>query len=963
MSTITPKEFAAKWSKIALKEQQAAQSHFNDVCRLIGHPTPLELDPQGDFFTFEMVTDKAAGAGTAGGKGRADAYYQGRFIWEYKGPHANLDKAYEQLLLYRESLGNPYLLITSDLKRILIHTNFPNTVKEIHEISLERIAGGDGAAVLKRAFTNPESFQPTRTQEIVTRATADAFVAVVNTLQKWGDEHGNPHPPEQLAHFVIRLLFCLFAEDLGLLPNDVFTSLIQKQGKDYYRFTDSLRALFGTMKVGGSFGTDYLPNFNGGLFDDEFVPEMPSDIVDALLKAAKQDWSAIDPSIFGTLFERVIDESKRAQLGAHYTSKDDIMLIVEPVLMKPLRDKWQAVRLESQMLLNQGHDEAAHHKLAGFAAEIAGTRVLDPACGSGNFLYVALRQLLGLQKEVITFALRAGLPDIPLTVGPEQLYGIEINPYAHELAQVTVWIGYLQWRQENGFGEFEEPILRPLDNIELRDAILAFDVQGKPIEPHWPETEVVIGNPPFLGGNKIRQELGDHTVDSLFRLYASRVPAFADLVCYWFERARAEIEDGKANRAGLIATNSIRGGANRSVLERIKRTGEIFMAWSDNPWVLDGAAVRVSIVGFDGGTRTERQLDGRAVPEIYADLTSQVDLSATQLLKENEGVSFMGPSAKGPFDIDHATARKMLEDESNGMDSPNSDVVRPVASATDLVKQSRGMWTIDFGHRSLRDAERYRMPFDYVKEHVYPVRSRNRRKAYADRWWQYAEARPGMRSALSNLRRFIATPGVSKHRIYVWVSPQVLCNQGTLVFARDDDYFFGVLHSKVHELWALRQGTWLGKGNDPRYTPTTTFETFPFPWPPGREPGEDDPRVFAIATAARQLDAFRERWLHPPEDEIGITIPTATVKRLTLTNLYNALALFREKYKGKLHDHNAWRKAVKNIITLGEIAQLDYIHNQLDAAVLAAYGWPATLSDEDILTRLLALNLERAAGE
>jgi hypothetical protein len=958
--SITPKEFAAKWSKIALKEQQAAQSHFNDVCRLIGHPTPLELDPQGDFFTFEMVTDKAAGAGTAGGKGRADAYYQGRFIWEYKGPHANLDKAYEQLLLYRESLGNPYLLITSDLKRILIHTNFPNTVKEIHEITLDRIAAGDGLALLKRAFNDPKSFQPTRTQEIVTKATADAFVAVVNTLQKWGDEHGNPHPPEQLAHFVIRLLFCLFAEDLGLLPNDVFTTLVEKQGKNYAHFVDSLRALFKTMKDGGAYGVERLPHFDGGLFDDAFVPEMPSDIVDALLKAAKQDWSAVDPSIFGTLFERVIDESKRAQLGAHYTSKDDIMLIVEPVLMKPLRDKWQAVKMESQMLFNRGQGQEAHHKLAGFAAEIAATRVLDPACGSGNFLYVALRQLLGLQKEVIVFAGRAGLPDIPLTVGPEQLYGIEINPYAHELAQVTVWIGYLQWRQENGFSDFEEPILRPLDNIERKDAILTSGEAGEPLVPQWPDVDVIIGNPPFLGGNRIRQELGDNYVDALFKLYGGRVPASADLVCYWFELAREWIRDSRARRAGLLATNSIRGGANRQVLDQIASTGKIFMAWSDRPWVLEGAAVRVSMIGFDDGTQKEMILDGQSVRAINPDLTSGTDLTEANQLEENASICFMGASPKAPFDIERETAKVLLSAPVNENGRPNSDVVRPVLSAIDIVRQSRQKWTIDFGLMSFDEAAQYKLPFEYVEQNVKPVRE-NRRADFRGAWWQYARPRPEMREALKALDRFIVTPELSKHRVFVWIEPTVLCNQQTLVFAREDDYFFGVLHSKVHELWALRQGTSLE--DRPRYTPTTTFETFPFPWPPGREPGEDDPRVSAIATAARQLDAFRERWLHPPEDEIGITIPTATVKRLTLTNLYNALTLFRDQYKGKLHDHNAWRKAVKNIITLDEIAQLDYIHNQLDAAVLAAYGWPPTLSDEDILTRLLALNLERAAGE
>ncbi|GAF91140.1 unnamed protein product, partial [marine sediment metagenome] len=263
--------------------------------------------------------------------------------------------------------------------------------------------------------------------------------------------------------------------------------------------------------------------------------------------------------------------------------------------------------------------------LHGFADEIAYTKVLDPACGSGNFLYVALRELLDLEKDVIRFATDLGLPMFFPTVKPEQLYGIEINEYAHELAQATIWIGYIQWLRENGFGQPSEPILKALDNIHEMDAILAFDEDGNPVEPEWPEADVAIGNPPFLGYFRLRAELGDEYVVPLFALYKNRVSGAGDLCCYWFEIARALIENGKLKRAGLLATQGIRGGASRKVLDRIRESGEIFWAQSDREWVLEGAAVHVSMIGFDNATECSRELDGLAVAAINSDLSSSAD--------------------------------------------------------------------------------------------------------------------------------------------------------------------------------------------------------------------------------------------------------------------------------------------------------------------------------------------------
>jgi hypothetical protein len=989
MPTLSPQQFVKKWSQIQLKERTIAQSHFNDICALVGHKTPLEIDPKGEFFTFEAQADKV------GGKlGWADAWYKGHFVWEYKGlDGANLDAAYQQLLLYKDSLGNPPLLITSDTQDIFIHTNFTNTVKRVHKVTFDTLLDGSGLDLLKRAFNDPESFKPSETQEQVTRATAERFNRVANTLQAWAKAEGVRIDPEQLAHFIVRLLFCLFAEDIKLLPANVFTSLVKQSYADMRQFEQSLRLLFAAMREGGMFGFEIIPHFNGGLFDSDYVPgNIPTHVLrevqEELRAAAPQDWSAIDPSIFGTLFERIIDESKRAQLGAHYTGKDDILLVIEPVLMQPLREKWQNIKLALPPLpLGEGRGEGA---LRAFSDEIASLRVLDPACGSGNFLYLALRQLLDLQKEVITFAAAHGVDGLELTVSPQQLYGIEKNPYAHELAQVTVWIGYLQWRAENGFATLDEPILKPLKQIENKDAILDLarpdrslqaprqvethdhaskppdehldgDLSGLGREPTWPAADVIVGNPPFLGGNRIRAELGDEYVDTLFEVYKGRVPAFSDLVCYWFEKARAMVEAGQLKRAGLLATQGIRGGVNRNVLERIKETGDIFWAYSDRKWILDGAMVHVSMVGFDNGQKQTKILDDLVVATINPDLTATANLTEAQVITENINICFMGPSAKAPFDIEKSIAQKMLlAKNSNG--KPNSDVVRPVASAIDIGQGSRGKWTIDFALMDQREAAGYEMPFEYVRENVYPIRSQNRRTSYAEKWWQYAEARPGMRAALKGKSRFISTPGVSKHRLFVWMDATVLCNQGTLVFAREDDYFFGILHSTIHELWARGTGTQLREAESGfRYTSTSTFETFPFPWPPGREP-ENDARVQAIGTAAKQLDGFRNGWLHPPESEIGVTISEKMLQKRTLTNLYNMLTFYREQFKGKSRQPAAWNEAAQHIISISEIETLDHIHTMLDHAVLNAYGWPHNLSEEGILERLLALNLERAKG-
>lgn len=924
--TLTPQQFVNKWKQVTTKERSSYHEHFIDLCRLIEHPTPLEVDPTGGTFMFEAGTKKQGG-----GQGWADVWKKGYFAIEYKGKHANLEKAYDQLLQYRESLFNPPLLVVSDMETIVIHTNFTNTAKERYIITYDDLLEPKGVQRLRDMFTNPDAFKRAPTTEEVTKHVAAQFAKLADHLRKWH------HQPSDIAHFLIRLLFCMFAEDVGLLPNSIFSQLIKNTRQKSTLFSKQLKALFGEMASGGMFGADEIPYFNGRLFDDDRVLELDSDALDVLERVSKQDWSAIEPAIFGTLFERSLDPAKRSQLGAHYTSTDDILLIVEPVLMEPLRREWTQIQTQIQQLVSQRTNAPSKEQskitsqieqlISAFRHKLASTTVLDPACGSGNFLYVALKTMLDLEKEVIMLAAEVGLPLAFNQVSPEQLHGIEINEYAHELAQITVWIGYIQWMRDNGFGKPSEPILKPLNTIERKDAILAFDERGNPTEPAWFPADVIIGNPPFLGGKKLRTELGDHYVDHVFSRYDGYVPREADLVTYWFERARAMIANKKTKRAGLLATNSIRGGANRKVLERIKHSGDIFMAWSDREWVLEGAAVRVSMVGFDDGTQQERTLDGHATPVINPDLTGMMaDITQAKPLPENMNIAFMGDTKVGPFDIDDATAQKMLNAKGNPNGRPNSDVVRPWVNGLDIVRRPRNMWIIDFGvDMTESEASEYEAPFEYIAKYVKPFRATAKSGDKTGvSWWIHQRPRPDMRISIAKKNRYICTARVSKYRMFEWLSVDVLPDSATIAIARDDDYFFGVLHSKVHELWSLRMGTSLE--DRPRYTPTTTFETFPFPYPPNAEP-PDEPKMQAIATAARELVQKRNNWLNPD----GAS--AAELKQRTLTNLYN--------------ERPTW---------------LDMAHRKLDAAVFAAYGWDASMSDEDILAHLLALNEQRSRG-
>ena len=901
MPRMKPEEFAAKWHNSGFGERQASPEMFLDICALVGHPTPGDYgDPQT--FTLEKWVPG----------GFADAYLEGRFGWEFKGSDEQLAGAFNQLLRYQVYLKTPPLLIVSSFNTIRIRTNFPGLETVLHEIPVAELARAGNLEKLRDVFFAPERFRPDRSVEDVTRETASLFRDIVTEMEKHNED------PEKLARYLNQIVFCLYAEDAGLLPNGVFTQIVSQHFRNPETFNLAVTGLFNQMAKGGLFGAAEIAYFNGDLFNTVDTVELSGNALLLIGEASKKNWQNIEPSIFGTLFERALDASKRSQLGAHYTSADDIMLVVEPVVMEPLRREWEAVRQEVGNLVVEDNADAARVRLAEFQQRLFEVTVLDPACGSGNFLYLALRCLLDLEKQVIDFAAEHDWDNLTPTVKPDQMLGLEINHYAVQLARTALWIGYLQWHYSNGFPYQQNPILTPLVTIQQTDAILDLSDPENPREPEWPDAEFIIGNPPFLGNKLLRTHLGDDYVSAMYSIYSGHVPGGADLVCYWFEKARAMVALGKAKRAGLLATQGIRGGANRRVLERIKETGNIFLAWSDHPWILDGATVHISIVGFDDGSEVNLGLDGIVVSSINANLTVGIDVTKARRLTENLGLAFQGNIKAGAFDISNSRAQQMLN-SSNPHNKSNTEVVRPWVNARDVTDRSRGMWIIDFGDMSLEQAALFEVPFEYINQHVRPIRETNRDERMRTYWWRLGRNRGELQAAIKPLTRFLVTPRVAKHRIFTWVLPGTSPDNAVVVIASDGDYTFGVLHSHVHEIWALSMGTQLReKESGFRYSHTDTFETFPFPQPTEKQQE-------AIAQAARELNELREGWLNSAD------MPEAELKKRTLTNLYNA--------------RPTW---------------LQLAHEKLDAAVAGAYGWPADLADAEILERLLMLNLARA---
>jgi type II restriction/modification system DNA methylase subunit YeeA len=556
---MTPEAFIKIWTENDLTEKAGAQPFIEDLCSLL----QLEKPRSSNDYCYEK------GAIKDGGKqGWADVWKRDHFGWENKKPKRDLKAALTQLREYSGNLGNPPLLIVCDRDRIEIHTAFRGYPDEPCTILLQDIGDLKNQQMLRWVFTDPDKLKPLKSNAAITAEASGQFAMIAKAMRERDID------PQQVAHFLTQCIFCMFAEDEGLLhrsPTDdskIFTAILKAAHADPNKAVNRIKNLFAAMqKKNGQYGNDDIAWFNGGLFKTIDVPALTENDLAILFNAADAlDWRAIDPTIFGTLFERGLDPNCRAQLGAHYTDVATINKLIDPLITRPLTAEWEAAKTEMLESLEKAnktkaatqkkHRKAAQDLYHSYLERLRNFRVLDAACGSGNFLYLALHALKDLEHRAQLDAEVLGFgKQITIEAGTDNILGIEINEYAAELARVTVWIGEIQWCQRNGRPINKNPILSSLDGIQHRDALLNDDGT----EMQWPTADVIVGNPPFLGGSKKRGELGEAYFNALAKAYSKqRVPPGADLVCYWFDKARMQITQGKAKAAGLVATNSIR---------------------------------------------------------------------------------------------------------------------------------------------------------------------------------------------------------------------------------------------------------------------------------------------------------------------------------------------------------------------------------------------------------------------
>ncbi|SFO15556.1 Type II restriction/modification system, DNA methylase subunit YeeA [Roseovarius lutimaris] len=882
------------------------------------------------------------------------------------------------------------------------YNQFPDGTR--YRIFLDDLTDPDVQQLFRDIWNNPHTLDPSRQSARVTREIADQLALLGRSFEKHG------HPPEKVAGFLMRCLFSMFAEDVDLIPRDSFTNLLKDMASTPEHAAPALQSLWQTMDKGGFspvLRTDLL-KFNGGLFAEADALPLDSPQIALLIGAAHKDWKTVEPAIFGTLLERALDKRQRHKLGAHYTPRAYVERLIMPTVIEPLRSDWQDVQTSAYTLADQDRMKEARDLVTAFHRRLCETRVLDPACGSGNFLYVALELMKRLEGEVTALLDELGEEQSALglagyTVDPHQFLGIELNPWAAKVAELVLWIGYLQWHfRTYGKATPAEPVLRDFHNIENRDAVLDYTESRPRMEngvavtrwdaittkPHpvtgedvpdetarvtlldyanpkpakWPETDFIVGNPPFIGASRMREALGDGYAEALWAAYP-KMPKSADFVMFWWDKAATlargwNAKTGKgARRFGFITTNSLRQTFNRKVLaphlDDPKKPLSLIFAVPDHPWVdaSMGAAVRIAMTVGRAGRQAGRLLtiteerkgetedEGRVVRfqtemgKIFSNLRIGADVAGAKALKANEGLSSRGVMLFGSgFIVSPAKARALGLGTVPGLENH----IRDYRNGRDLTASPRGVMVIDlFGLTKTEVRDRFPAVYQHVLDMVKPERDQNNRESYKRNWWVFGEPRKDLRPALDGLPRYIATVETTKHRVFQFLPEATLPDNKLILLALSDASFLTILSSKQHVCWSLSAGSWLGVGNDPVYAKTKCFDPFPFP-------DATEAQKTVLRGLGEELDAHRKdrQAAHP---------------KLTLTQMYNVLEKLRagERIEGK----------DREIYDAGLIGMLRDIHDRIDRAVAEAYGWPADLSEDDILHRLVALNHARAAEE
>jgi len=1039
-------DFISRWQRSGGAELANSQSFLKELCQLLGvpEPEPTQADESQNVYVFEKAVSLNNGDGTSS-TGRVDLYRQKTFVLESKQGaerRANelaealatvtqqrkhrkgtaqrgtaqwaqaMRSAYQQAKRYAEALPEwPPFLIVCDVGYCFdVYADFSCSGKNYElfpdprssRIPLQDLSKPEVQAFLKAIWLDPHSLDPSKKSAKVTRELADRLAKLAKSLEASATDKATQTADEahqrahQVAQFLMRCLFTMFAEDVELIPKGSFVGLLESLKETPGDFVPMVESLWQDMDKGGfsPILRKKIAQFNGGLFADCSALPLNRDQLELLLEAAKANWAGVEPAIFGTLLERALDPVERHKLGAHYTPRAYVERLVIPTIMEPLREEWDDVYATATALYNSGKTSDAQKSVRDFHEKLCHIRVLDPACGSGNFLYVALELMKKLEGEVTKAMADFGdRQQILTTIDPHQFLGIEVNPRAAAIADLVLWIGYLQWHiKARGKETIAEPIIRKFDNIENRDAVLAwdsieplFDADGKPVtrwdgrttkrhpvtgedvpdetatvqelryikarKAEWPQTDYIVGNPPFIGNFKMREALGDGYAKVIRQTY-SELPESCDFVMYWWHKAADLVRNSKSIRFGFIATNSLRQTFNRRVID-LHLSGNpplsLQFAIPDHPWVdsADGAAVRISMTVGIGGkipghlhvvhAETDDGDFGASIQFrsrfglIHSNLRIGADVGGAEPLEANLNLSCPGVKLHGSgFIVTPAEAATLGLGRISGLERH----IRGYLNGRDVTQSPRAVLVIDlFGLSIAAVRERFPEVYQWVAERVKPERDQNNRAYYRDNWWIFGEPRKAFRPALAGIKRFISTTETAKHRFFVLLDHQVLPDNMLINIAVDDAAFLGTLSSRVHVVWALATGGTLE--DRPRYNKTKCFETFPFP-------ATTNETAARIRTLAEQLDEHRKR-------------QQALHSDLTITGMYNVLE--------KLRSGEELTAKEKQIHEKGLVSVLKQIHDELDAAVFDAYGWPHDLTDEEILERLVELNHERAEEE
>jgi len=1038
--------FIARWDGTELAERANYARFLDELCDVLGVPRPdPAAGPLGDYRYERSVTHREADGATT--TRRIDLYKRGCFVLEAKqgaNPKpADLfefkteterrsavrrSPAWAQAMLkakgqaegYARDLpaaeGWPPFVIVCDVGFCLdVYADFSGTGKhyaqfpdrEGFRLYLPDLRKPEVRDRLRTIWTDPMALDPSRQRVRVTRDIAEYLARLVRALE--GPKDKPRHAPQHVATFLMRCIFSMFAQSVGLLPSGTaFTELLEDCRKDPKNFVPLVGDLWRTMNAGGFSPAlrAMVLRFNGGLFAPgahgaaEPLP-VDGDMLELLIQASRRDWADVEPAIFGTLLENALDPKQRGELGAHFTPRAFVERLVLPTVMEPLRAEWDGVKAAAVLKAEGGDRAGAAALVRAFHARLCAVRVLDPACGTGNFLYVTLELMKRLEGEVLDLLadLAPGEGDrldvAGASVDPHQFLGIEKNPRAVPVAELVLWIGYLQWHfRTRGSAPPAEPILRDFRNIREGDALLTYDreepdrdakgnavtrwggrtklhpitgedvpdetdrvlvlrpVGAKPTQ--WPEAEFIVSNFPFVAGKDLRAELGDGYAEALWAAYP-KVPGSADLAMHFWWKSAQTVAKGKApvtRRAGFITSNSIRQVfCRRVVADAMEAKAPVHLAFAipDHPWV-DGqgaAAVRISMTVIEAGagdgtlaTLMSETPGADGVPavtfattqgRINADLTIGADVKAARPLRANERLASPGFKLHGAGFMVTTTVARTL---GLGVVPEVEKHIRPYLNGRDLTQKSRGLMVIDlFGLTAEEVRRRFPAVYQHVLLRVKPERDQNNRPAYRDNWWVFGEPRSDLRPALSGLPRYIATVETAKHRVFTFVPAEVAPDNKLIIIASADAFVLGVLQSRQHVAWMMAQEVRLE--DRPVYAKGECFDPFPFPAATAAQRAE-------IAAVAEELDAHRK-------------VRLAAHPHLTLTGLYNVLAAIRA---GK-----PLSAAEKDVHDAGQVSILRALHDRLDAAVAASYGWPADLSDAAVVARVVALNAERVKEE